>query len=236
MDDLKLIKQFFNHQFDLQNQDTTTTFDWEKAFLEAVCKRTSANHKTLSKWAVSFSLSSGSGCGGIHAALFQLGVPHQVYIIPAQEYTEIMYGCQCSKASYYQMSKEENIHTQQDLLLHTDEFSFSRHPNKVAQNNPGAVGTAGIAAKARQSGAQIFLSGVGADISLSDNGPGNQGHSYDADASECDIAGVFPADLTTVWPWKSVTVVNPSVLGIIGYVLGSYGLQERYPFLGKLLV
>ncbi len=241
MEELKLVRKFSYHQFDLQNQHVTTTLDWEDAFLEAVCKRASipiADGNTLSKRRKIFlGLSSGYDSGGIHAALIHLGIPHHTYSVPAEEYIAIIesrmrYGSRYTNSTYLHMTKDEYNEIQKDILDHTDTFYYKDNPNRTSQTDPGAIGTAGISAKARQIGAKVFLSGVGSDNILTNNG--DRDLCYNSNYSEC--SGIFPADLSIVWPWKAVRVGNPTYLGMTEHILGRYGLQARYPLLDKQLV
>jgi len=104
----------------------------------------------------------------------------------------------------------------------------------VVQNDKGSVGTSFICNHAMQDGYKIYMSGHGSDEVYSDYGflgypiPGFE---------HCDIAGYYPEDLSTCFPWKNF---NGYRMIDFAYkdesVGGSYGIEVRYPFLDRDLV
>jgi len=85
---------------------------------------------------------------------------------------------------------------------------------------------------AKNDNKKIYLSGQGADEIFSDYG--FQGKRI---FEHSNFGGLFPEDLTTIFPWPSFYESSQrSYLTKEEYVAGSYGLEARYPFLDKDVV
>ncbi|NBO98979.1 MAG: hypothetical protein EBU90_02455 [Proteobacteria bacterium] len=79
---------------------------------------------------------------------------------------------------------------------------------------------------------KVFLSGTGADEIYSDYGF----NGYKFTDNSC-FGGLYPADLATIFPWKNFYGgTMDQYLEKDEKILGSFGIETRYPFLDKQLV
>ena len=79
---------------------------------------------------------------------------------------------------------------------------------------------------------KIYLSGVGGDEIFSDYG--FNGRRF---TKHSNFGGLFPEDLTTIFPWPSFYYSSmESYIAKEEYVTGVYGVEGRYPYLDKKVV
>jgi len=83
-----------------------------------------------------------------------------------------------------------------------------------------------------EKGIKVFISGTGCDEIYSDYGFNGEKFTYNS----C-FGGLYPADLSTVFPWKNFYEgTMQKYLEKDEKILGSFGIETRYPFLDKNLV
>jgi len=246
------------YDFDL-NQHKTNFDDWNKAFENAITKRTRGlKHKVF------IGLSGGYDSGLISCVLNKLDIGYTAYTILGSEDMELM------KKRHSLLKQGEIIDmTQEDFNSNKDyleKFSeeyilkiengekenyikslMNNNPKQAEQylkqykyrmtgqkvtNDNGAVGVSYICSKATPKGEIIYLSGSGADEVISDygfNGVKHYGHST--------IGGNFPEELSTVFPWKNFfNNTQRAYLMKEETVSGTWGVEGRYPFLDKYVV
>ena len=102
---------------------------------------------------------------------------------------------------------------------------------KVTADN-GAIGMSYICSLAKNEGEIIYLSGSGADETISDYGFNKVKH-----YGHSTIGGFFPDDLGRVFPWKNFFGnTQRAYLMKEETVTGTWGVEGRYPFLDKEVV
>lgn len=119
-------------------------------------------------------------------------------------------------------------------------------PSPTHLQDEAAQGLSAIARLSRAEGALIYLSGSGADEILSDYGYHGKsfgieavmGLKLDPNKAMCStFAGEFPAFLSSIFPWPNFFQwLQHRFLMRDESVLGSHGMEARYPFLDKRLV
>ena len=186
-------------------------------------------------------LSSGYDSGCIVSSLAKHNAKFTTYSVRAAEDMEIL------------KKRHTLLHEDRKHLLHMKREDFEFHKkyiadnaeryvseyvmnnkNYVVQDDKGSVGTSYVCSHAKSDGYKIYMSGHGSDEVYSDYGflgypiPGFE---------HCDIAGYYPEDLKTCFPWKNF---NGYRMIDFAYkdesVGGSYGIEVRYPFLDRDLV
>ena len=103
---------------------------------------------------------------------------------------------------------------------------------KLVSEDNAAVGLSTILTESRPTGGLIYLSGSGADEILSD-------YAIDGDPVFCHscFRGVFPRNLSTVFPWCSFYKgTQRNYLMKEELVAGAHGVEGRYPFLDPKVV
>jgi len=186
-------------------------------------------------------LSSGYDSGCIVSSLKKHNAKFTTYSVRAEESIEIL------------KKRHSLLHPERKHLLYMKKSDYSDHKsyieknaeyymseyiinnrNYIVQNDKGSVGTSYICSHAKKDGYKIYMSGHGSDEIYSDYGflgypiPGFE---------HCDIAGYYPDDLKSCFPWKNF---NGYRMIDFAYkdesVGGSYGIEVRYPFLDRNLV
>ena len=186
-------------------------------------------------------LSSGYDSGCIVSSLKKHNAKFTTYSVRAAENMDIL------------KKRHELLDQKRKHLLHMTKSDFEYHKNYISknaeyyiseyvmnnknyvvQNDKGSVGTSYVCSHAKNDGYKIYMSGHGSDEIYSDYGflgypiPGFE---------HCDIAGYYPDDLNSCFPWKNF---NGYRMIDFAYkdesVGGSYGIEVRYPFLDRNLV
>lgn len=221
-------------EFDLE-QKKNTYDDWYEAFFNSIRKRTNNNRV---KYFIG--LSSGYDSGLISAVMTEIGVDFKSYSIQAAEDIDVIkQRAQILKHNEYFHLTEMEFEKQKTFLQKNCE-PFTTPPRHNRPNgysvlrDKGAVGTGIICEKARNDDCKVYMSGQGSDEILSDYGHNGQ---LAPGFLHGTIAGKFPEDLSTVFPWENF--YQGTQLEFIAKdenVGGTYGIETRYPFLDPALV
>jgi len=222
------------YDFDL-NQHKTNFDDWNKAFENAIRKRTSNLKKKLF-----VSLSSGYDSGSICCALNKLNINYKTYTVNGKEdrmtLLERFHVNNTDNECYDLNEQIVNKHMERNKLNCCDYLQLVRKnirkpPYGVLKDKASAGGSF-IYNNARKDNYIVSLSGQGADEILSDYGFNGQKITWHS----C-FGGKFPNDLKTIFPWESFfSGIGQCLLMKEEIIGGSYGIEQRYPFLDKDVV
>lgn len=112
-----------------------------------------------------------------------------------------------------------------------DSLHYRMIGQKVTDDN-GSIGVSHICSLGKPQDKIIYLSGSGADEVFSDYGFNGIKH-----FTHSTIGGLFPDDLSTVFPWLNFyNNTQRAYLMKEETVTGAYGIEGRYPFLDKYVV
>lgn len=240
LDDLRLLDEFPVYEFNL-TQFKTTFADWDRAFQAAMRKRAAGVREK-----VFLGLSGGYDSGAICLELLRTGIPFEAYSVLGTESNEVLEQRfrlieKSNNSSYRKLPKTKWRHklNRWYVRTHTDRFRYNIRSSSsdYVQSIPLAEDGAScwlssVCRWARRNGRRIYLSGMGADEIFSDYGFGGKKLS-----PQSNFGGLFPEDLTTIFPWNSFYGSSmESYLAKEEYIAGSYGLEARYPFLDKAVV
>ena len=223
------------HEFDVR-QFKTSTQDWETAFKRAVWKRVAAsNHPVF------VGLSSGYDSGALHLALEAEAAAHSVnyFTVAAEEHPDLIdrrlsHNKSVSRAFLLSLSLQDFRKERAWLELFSEPFQYGRSnwAGGSVQEDGAAAGLSAIFRRCRKSGILVYLSGAGADEIISDYG--FAGVKFFPHSS---FGGLFPDELTSIFPWPSVFLgTQRDYLMKEEVVAGSHGVEARYPFLDKQVV
>jgi asparagine synthetase B (glutamine-hydrolysing) len=225
--------------FDLK-QYKTTYDDWILAFEASIRKRAFVNVREK----LFIGLSSGYDSGAIACSLMKQNIPFKYYTVIGSENKRVLEErwkllqgkCDSEITTIYPHDK--NI-AHNFLLNNTEDWKYTIYSNRSSYNefdlslwdDNGSNHLSHLCSLARRDGRKILLSGAGVD-ELHDygwNGQSKYAHS--------NFGGLFPEDLTTIFPWPSFFKSSmESYLMKDEVVGGSYGMEVRYPFLDTKLV
>jgi len=211
--------------FDLtQNKDSYT--DFCSALDCAIEKRTRTQVK------LSIGLSSGYDSGCIAAYLIRQKIPFTAYIINNNENATI-------------------LDSRKKLIDEYEDITFSSGHNVLASSrikkycelqeyteynyleDPSAKPLMCIGYRAKSNNCKVFLSGTGSDELYGDY---YVTKNYEKNDSTC-FKGNYPDNLKTIFPWKNFfNGTMRKYLTKDEYIIGSLGIEARYPFLDKKLV
>jgi asparagine synthetase B (glutamine-hydrolysing) len=240
MDSLRLLEDFPVYEFKLE-QYKSSFEDWDRAFQEAIRKRAAAVREK-----VFLGLSSGYDSGVICLELLRTGIPFEAYSVIGNENNEVLEQRfdrieKSSQACYRTLRKTRWQHKLNHWYVrrHTDPFQYtirsaSGDYSEQIQlaDDGGAIWLSYVCRQGRRNGRRIYLSGMGADEIFAD-----YGHAGRKFTKHSNFGGLFPDDLSKVFPWLSFYGSSmESYLAKEEYVAGSYGLEARYPFLDKAVV
>lgn len=213
---------------------------WIEAFELAIAKRAKGNREKMF-----IGLSSGYDSGAICCALSKLGVPFNAYSVLGKEDNAILDqrtqrmppqgthhritpddGLRAQARAYIDDNVESLYYVTYSAQGDYNEFNLKLH------DDSGATGLSMVCAAARRDDCKIYLSGQGADEIISDYGFGGR-RLY----AHSNFGGLFPDDLSTIFPWPSFYGSSQeSYLMKEEYVGGAYGIEARFPFLDKRVV
>lgn len=238
-------KQIISHhqvyEFDVKNQFKLTFDDWVTAFQESIRKRAKNTREK-----VYIGLSSGYDSGAICNELMLQDVNFKSYIVRGTENEDILMKRIKLLA---QKGKDFDVLYKGDAIIpqtinhikaNTEEFKYTINSSSSDYNeywlsltdDGGSRFLSYICYKAKMDGYKILMSGTGPDEIFSDYG--FQGNKY---TNHSNFGGLFPEDLTTIFPWNSFYGSSlESYIAKEEYVGGSFGMEVRYPFLDKQVV
>ena len=125
--------------------------------------------------------------------------------------------------------KKRSLEKTVTLLKNKVEY---RNNGQMVTSDNGSIGMSYICSLAKPAGQLIYLSGSGADETISDYGFNKVKH-----YGHSTIGGYFPSDLSTVFPWKNFFGnTQRAYLMKEETVTGTWGVEGRYPFLDKQVV
>lgn len=210
---------------------------WEIAFRRAVRERaTHGAHKPY------LFLSSGYDSGAISLALNLEGIEYNTISLASGENLSVLNSRieinrpYCGDALLLEgLSKADFSTIKMEMRRIVEPFQYSHLDNDSRLSlfdDPGAVAGFYLAQVVSKRGGRVVLSGCGADEIFSDygfNGERIFGHS--------EFGGRFPDDLKSIFPWrKFYGDTLRSYLFKDEFILGSLGLEGRYPFLERGVV
>jgi asparagine synthetase B (glutamine-hydrolysing) len=223
------------------NQHKTTFNDWTISFEESIAKRTQGVRENIF-----IGLSSGYDSGAICCELLKTGTKFKAYSVRGSENSSVL------EARHKLVTGGGNEHellnfiqplwqvAHQHIEQNVEEFkytirSMSSDYNEYGlslKDDNGSNGLSFISSLAKRDDCKIYLSGQGADELFSDYGfMGEKKYPHS------NFGGLFPDDLSTIFPWPSVFESSmESYLAKEEHVAGSYGLEARYPFLDPKVV
>jgi asparagine synthetase B (glutamine-hydrolysing) len=217
------------------DQHKTSYDDWVNAFEKAISKRA---NKHVSKQ-IFLGLSSGYDSGAIACELTKQNIKYKAYSVSANENNVILNKRidiikKTAEIDLLQNCNEKFIQARQHINLHVEPYVyeiFSSRSNYTEYVNlhddGGANAFSLVCMHAKTDGKKIYISGSGADEIFSDYGWQGEGK-----AKHSNFGGLFPEDLSTIWPWPSFYGSSQiSYLTKEEMVGGSYGIECRYPFL-----
>jgi|694.fasta_scaffold05393_4 asparagine synthetase B (glutamine-hydrolysing) len=235
----KIINEDNVYEFDL-NQHKVSYDGWIKAFENAIKKRIYNTDKNIF-----IGLSSGYDSGIIFSELVKNNHHFFSFSLLGTENERVILDRVARKnpeAECYTLNKNQEEYNNSHTLIsqNTEQFYYTIHSstsdynefNTLLINDGGANNFATICRASKNFNCKICLSGTGADEIISDYGfNGNKIYAHS------NFGGMFPDDLTTIFPWASFYGSTlESYIAKEEYVGGSFGIEMRYPFLDKDLV
>lgn len=217
--------------FDL-NQYKTTFDDWNNAFSNAIKMRCANMREKL--W---LGLSSGFDSGMIVCELMKQNIPFKCYSVIGSENKKILqqrYKLIQGKCDLeiITITPERKALAHKWLLDNTEDWKYTI---ESSQNNyseshlslwddSGSNNLSYICSLAKRDNRKIFISGGGAD----------EMYDYGGKYIHSNFNGIFPEDLSKIFPWKSV--FGSSMQSYImkdEVVTGAVGIETRTPFINK---
>tara|TARA_R110000744_G_scaffold160557_1_gene276843 strand:+ start:97 stop:1428 length:1332 start_codon:yes stop_codon:yes gene_type:complete len=218
------------YDFDISNQYKNSYDDWILAYEKSIKKRASNCREKIF-----IGLSSGYDSMTIAKELINQNIDFKAYSIYARENYDLLEERHdiIPDGELIRLKKSEFDNTKKLLKEKCEEFIYRTRMNRgLMTDDKGAVGMYYICNLARQGGKKILLSGQGADEIYSDYGFNGSKLS-----SVSGIAGTFPEDLKTCFPWNNFYEgTQVSYLAKEEHVAGIFGIEARYPFLDRDLV
>jgi|TARA_A100001011_G_scaffold328881_1_gene353870 asparagine synthetase B (glutamine-hydrolysing) len=241
MDTLEILDQGSVFKFDLR-QYKTTFDDWNAVFAESIRKRTKGIREK-----VFIGLSSGYDSGSIACELRRQGIPYKAYSITGSENMPVLSGRHAligDESEYELFTIDEYGPGRQSLTkylidnvepfkntIHSSSSDYNEYGMDIKDDH-GAGSLVAVCTMAKRDDRKIYLSGSGADELFSDYGFGGT-KKY----SHSNFGGLFPDDLSTIFPWASFYGSSQETyIAKEEHVAGSFGLETRYPYLDKYVV
>lgn len=217
------------YQFDLR-QYKSNFDDWSAVFEKAIAKRTQGVREKIF-----MGLSSGYDSGCIAAACLKQNVPIKAYSVLSKESKSILKQRHklLTDPIWIRMSQAEFLQATRDMETIVEPFALDEGDWQYnLTKDSAAKGMVRILREARADNYKIFLSGQGADEITSDYG--FNGEAY---APNSSLKGIFPDDLSTIFPWPNFySHYQTAYLHKEEHVGGAFGIESRYPFLDRDLV
>ena len=220
------------HDFSLK-QYKKTYDDWCLSFEKAVLKRSDNNRENIF-----IGLSCGHDSGAISLALNNHNKKYSSYTIRADEdlniinHRHILNSKNNNKCHLINLSRKNFNENYNFLIQNCENEKYEHNSQASVLDDKASMGLAEICKYANKNNEKIYLSGQGADEIISCYmmfGRPIYSHS--------SFNGIFPEDLSKVFPWKSFYGgTMASYLSKEECVNGAYGIESRYPFLDKDVV
>jgi asparagine synthetase B (glutamine-hydrolysing) len=234
--DLNTFKLKSKHRvytFDL-TQHKNSFDDFHSAFSHAIKERCYNTREH-----VCIGLSSGYDSGMLCCELIKQNIPFKCYSVVGSENRNILekryelINGKC-ELEVVNITNEMRNSAHNWLLQNTEEWKYTICTSQSLYNefdlslwdDNGSNNLSAICCLANRDKKKIFLSGGGAD----------EMYDYGGKYKHSNFNGVFPSDLSTIFPWKSV--FNSSMESYLmkdEVVCGSYGIEGRYGFISKNL-
>jgi len=211
--------------FDLtQKKDNYT--DFCNALDCAIAKRAKTDVKLF------MGLSSGYDSGCIAAFLINQKIPFSAYIINNNENAEVLDGRKKLINEY----EDITFSSGHGILasLHIKKYcELPEHTEYNYLEDASAKPLMHIGYRAKSNNCRVFLSGTGSDELYGDY---YIAKTYEKDISTC-FKGTYPDNLKTIFPWKNFfNGTMRKYLTKDECIMGSLGIETRYPFLDTKLV
>ena len=235
------VEEFEVVEFDIKNQNKNNFDDFIKSFEDAISKRT----KNLRE-KIFIGLSSGYDSGVICNELIKQNVDFKSYILKGTENEDILSKriniLESNNKKYRVLHKGDYrlLETISHIKNNTEEFKYTISSSSSDYNeyhlsltdDGGSRHLSYICDTAKSENYKVLISGSGPDELFSDYGfGGNKLYLHS------NFGGLFPDDLSTIFPWNSFYGSSmESYIAKEEYVGGSYGIEVRYPFLDKKVV
>lgn len=199
--------------------------DWIEAFEASIKKRSNTDKKIF------IGLSSGYDSGCIASSLLKNNVDFNAYTVSIKENMDILNNRKQFIKNYFDVPFSINSEYMQKALMHRQcELSHDSEYNYICDRSSAPLMKLGYLA--RNHGCKVFLSGTGCDEIIGD---------YYIPGVFCDVNscffGKYPENLQDYFPWKNFfNGTMRKYLTKDEYIIGSLGIEARYPFLDKQLV
>ena len=225
--------------FDLEQKNNS--FDgWISAFEESIRKRTKNCREKIF-----IGLSSGHDSGAICNELTRQDTAFKAYSVMGDENDSIVNErkkiIESNNHHHQYLFKEQSAYIEAHNYIeeNTEPYTYSIYSDVGDYNencrlvdDSGSNWLSWVFKHAKQDGYKVCLSGGGADEIISDYG--FNGNRY---FLHSNFGGVFPDDLSAIFPWASFFGSSmESYMMKEEYVGGAYGIETRYPFLDKKVV
>jgi len=228
------VTQLSTYEFDLR-QHKNHTGDWRAAFYAAVRKRTAGSNS------VALCLSDGYDSGVISLTLGELRIPHTLYTVQAREDLCVV-GQRLihlherdvnAELTFARLSISDFAQERSWLAGHVERIPYAMRGGDYANiDDKASAGLSWIYRTASKHGQRLFLSGSGADETISDYGMDGQALEFHS-----TLRGVFPEALDEVFPWLNFFGgTQRDYLGKEEAAAGAHGIESRYPFLDRTVV
>jgi asparagine synthetase B (glutamine-hydrolysing) len=214
--------------------------DWNIAFENAIKKRTQNCREKIF-----IGLSSGYDSGAIACELRRQNVAHTAYSLTGTENMDVIE----RRHDIFNDNSSHKIYTLPESLrgsvvdyirykvepfkntIHSSSSNYNEYGMDIVDDH-GAGSLVFICDKAIKDGNKVYLSGSGADEIFSDYGfQGVKKYQHS------NFGGLFPEDLSTVFPWASFYGSSQQTyIAKEEHVAGSFGIETRYPYLDKYVV
>eukprot|EP00013_Stygamoeba_regulata_P003608 CAMPEP_0177640158 /NCGR_PEP_ID=MMETSP0447-20121125/6397_1 /TAXON_ID=0 /ORGANISM="Stygamoeba regulata, Strain BSH-02190019" /LENGTH=457 /DNA_ID=CAMNT_0019142217 /DNA_START=144 /DNA_END=1514 /DNA_ORIENTATION=- len=232
-----LLRSHKVHTFNTDQYKMDLT-DWNAAFENAVWKRAGPV-----KFGLFIGLSSGYDSGAIAAALTKMKIRHRSFSVVGRESRQVIedrtrFAGNLTQLTLIDLSLQEFDEAKKVLAktgedyLYGPEYEGGPPVGMMFSVDRATVGLAHVCTLANKENLRIYVSGSGADEIHSDYG--FQGKKFYPHSC---FGGLFPEDLSTVFPWYSVfNGTQRNYLRKDEHVGGNYAVEARFPFLDKALV
>lgn len=208
-------ERFNNFKFDLEQKKTDFN-DWVVAFKESVSKRTKTEN-------IFCGLSSGLDSGALVKEMQIQSVDFLTFSLIDGENKDILKDRIKQLSNHIPVKLDYSLQLE-FLNLKNDEFDF--------KSNKTSFGIFNVFKKARELGKKVFISGHGADETISD-----YGYKGKKIYEQSTTGGLFPYNLKDIFPWKNFYKGTQEIYISKEESVASYfGIETRYPYLDVKLV